>query len=233
VTTHTVPINGVIENRVTLPEGVVVPSEHYSKDPAEAVFFYGGPFSNFVTEMGGSWGDKRLFITAWHRWVAPPGGPMARLERIAYGAEYRSVEHFFQASKALTYDDHEWVREAWKAAEAKFRGRGVRMRSDWEDVKYRYMLIGLRAKFAPGSFMATFLLATGERFIAEDSPTDPVWGIRDSGGGLTGQNLLGKALMEVRQELRDAEQAQREREAVIQQGMDALETLEGSDAQTD
>ena len=37
--------------------------------------------------------------------------------------------------------------------------------------------------------------------LAEDSPSDFVWGARDPHGGYGGQNLLGLALMQVRQEL--------------------------------
>jgi ribA/ribD-fused uncharacterized protein len=207
---------------------VKIPSKHYSTDPDEALFFYGGPFSNFITEMGGNWGDKRLFIIAYHLWSEGPTGNFGMrgvAEKIAYGAEYRSVEHFFQASKAQDYDDHEWVRHGWRPQEAKQRGRQIDMRPDWDDVKYGYMLVGLRKKFEPGSLTANLLLGTGERFIAEDSPTDDVWGIRDRDGGFTGQNLLGKALMEVRKELRERQQADAERERVIAEGMDALDDL--------
>lgn len=205
---------------------IKVPSRHYSTDPDEAVFFYGGPFSNFITEMGGNFGDKRLFIYAHHYWMPPLRHTP---EKVAYGAEYRTVEHFFQASKATNYEDHEWVRDAWRPAEAKRKGRQINMRRDWDAVKYEYMLVGLRAKFAPGSMVAEMLLGTGERYIAEDSETDDLWGIRDRQGGFTGQNLLGKALMMVRQELRLQRVAEVEREHVIGQGLDAIDTLEGDD----
>jgi ribA/ribD-fused uncharacterized protein len=202
---------------------IKVPKGHYSTDPTEPVFFYGGPFSNFVTEFGGNFGDKRLSIVAEHEWESESRAQL--FERVTYGAQYRTVEHFFQAAKARSYFDHEWVRDAWKPAEAKFRGRGVRLRPDWEKVKLDVMMVGLRVKFAPGSLMANMLLGTGNRYIAEDSPKDDVWGIRDPQGGYTGQNLLGKCLMEVRRELRERQQADLERERVIAQGMDALEEL--------
>ncbi|OAQ81364.1 hypothetical protein VFPBJ_03948 [Purpureocillium lilacinum] len=54
------------------------------------------------------------------------------------------------------------------------------------------------------------LLATGEREIVEASPYDSIWGIgfteRDAEGMREhwGENLLGKALMEVRSELRES-----------------------------
>jgi predicted NAD-dependent protein-ADP-ribosyltransferase YbiA (DUF1768 family) len=39
------------------------------------------------------------------------------------------------------------------------------------------------------------LLLTHPRPLAEDSPSDFVWGCRDPQGGYGGQNLLGLALM--------------------------------------
>ena len=67
------------------------------------------------------------------------------------------------------------------------------------------MLAVVRAKFAVPA-LGELLLCTGDRILAEDSPYDPVWGCRDRSGGYTGQNLLGRALMRVRDELRHAAQ---------------------------
>ena len=65
------------------------------------------------------------------------------------------------------------------------------------------MLTVLRAKFAVPE-LRELLLSTGDRILAEDSPRDFVWGCRDPAGGYTGQNLLGRALMRVRDEARYA-----------------------------
>ena len=53
------------------------------------------------------------------------------------------------------------------------------------------------------------LLATGDHIIVEASPYDRIWGVGLSEenddlykGNWNGQNLLGKALMEVREKLR-------------------------------
>ena len=66
------------------------------------------------------------------------------------------------------------------------------------------------AKFKENPHLRTFLINTGDRILVEASPVDKIWGI-----GLTmddpaskdpslwkGQNLLGFALMEVREQLR-------------------------------
>lgn len=53
------------------------------------------------------------------------------------------------------------------------------------------------------------LLATGERELAEASPMDRIWGVgfveKDAGANRHswGENLLGKALMTVRERLRE------------------------------
>jgi predicted NAD-dependent protein-ADP-ribosyltransferase YbiA (DUF1768 family) len=60
--------------------------------------------------------------------------------------------------------------------------------------------VRLRGKFALEPYRSGLLL-THPRPLAEDSPTDFVWGCRDPDGGYGGQNLLGLALMQVRAEL--------------------------------
>ena len=62
------------------------------------------------------------------------------------------------------------------------------------------MLCALRGKFALEPYRSGLLL-THPRPLAEDSPSDFVWGCRDPDGGHSGRNLLGLALMRVRDEL--------------------------------
>jgi len=134
--------------------------------------FYGGPFSNFA--------DSTIFID------------------VGFGTKsYPTVEHAFQAAKAVTLEEHDQVRSAPGPGYAKMQGREIKLRDDWERVKYDVMLECLRAKFALPSFKGR-LLSTGDRELREDSPTDFVWGYRNNG-----QNLLGKALMQIREELRN------------------------------
>ena len=62
------------------------------------------------------------------------------------------------------------------------------------------MLCALRGKFTLEPYHSALLL-THPHPLAEDSPSDFVWGARDPDGGHGGQNLLGLALMRVRDEL--------------------------------
>ena len=73
----------------------------------------------------------------------------------------------------------------------------------WNRRRARIMLTVVRAKFAVPE-LRDLLLCTGDRILAEDSPRDFVWGCRDRKGAYTGQNLLGRALMRVRDEARYA-----------------------------
>ena len=59
-------------------------------------------------------------------------------------------------------------------------------------------MCALRGKFGQIEENQSGLLLTRPRPLAEDSPTDFVWGCRDAEGGHGGQNLLGLALMQVR-----------------------------------
>lgn len=132
------------------------------------------------------------------------GGPLSNFARsviyvdVGFDKHYfETVEHAFQAAKATTYTDHERVRAAPSPGLAKLEGRSVTLREDWEEVKYDVMLNLLREKFKI-QFYRQALLETGDLEIREDSPTDFVWGYRNGG-----QNLLGKALMQVRSEIRE------------------------------
>ncbi|MGH2948686.1 MAG: NADAR family protein, partial [Solirubrobacteraceae bacterium] len=116
--------------------------------------------------------------------------------------EHPTVEHAFQAAKATNWPDFRRVWLAPTAAEAKRLGRWkITARPDWASRRFHAMLAALRAKYRIPRFRDA-LLATGDRPLAEDSPSDFEWGARDDRGGYTGHNYLGRALMRVRDELR-------------------------------
>jgi ribA/ribD-fused uncharacterized protein len=115
--------------------------------------------------------------------------------------EFATGEHAFQAAKAPSVGEHERIRRARTSLAAKRLGRRVELPSDWAARRAQVMLAVVRAKFARGDLRA-LLLSTRDALLAEDSPYDPLWGCRDRAGGYTGANLLGRALMRVRDELR-------------------------------
>jgi ribA/ribD-fused uncharacterized protein len=113
---------------------------------------------------------------------------------------YPTVEHYFQASKALDREVHDRVADAPTPRDAKRAGRRVALRPDWEQVKEDVMATALRAKFSAEPLRSR-LLATGQRPIIEESRHDLEWGARRDGGRWYGANRLGILLMHVRDEL--------------------------------
>ncbi len=94
-----------------------------------------------------------------------------------------------------------------KALGRKVRGFDQRV---WDRFKYAIVLGGNWYKFSQNRDLREFLLSTGDSVLVEASPYDSIWGIRLSSSSpgaqdpmkWRGQNLLGFALMEVRDELR-------------------------------
>jgi N-glycosidase YbiA len=128
------------------------------------------------------------------------GGPLSNFAVTPIeldGELWPSVEHYFQAQKTAKPGDSEAIRRARTPRDGKRMGRIASSRSDWDELKVGVMLHALRAKFTQHPPLRELLLSTGDRPIFEDSPTDRIWGYRN--GGL---NLLGKALMQIRDELR-------------------------------
>jgi ribA/ribD-fused uncharacterized protein len=110
-------------------------------------------------------------------------------------------EHHFQAAKATNKEDASYVMAAKKPAEAKRRGRSIECRGDWNLVKNDVMLRVLRTKFGKEPYR-TMLLATGDAHLEEGN----WWGDRYWGTvNRIGENWLGRLLMQVREELRDAD----------------------------
>lgn len=87
---------------------------------------------------------------------------------------------------------------------AKMKGKPYRdqSRPDWEQVKVRIMRWCLRVKLAQNwSSFGDLLRSTGDRPIVEDSSRDDFWGaIPQDEEMLVGNNMLGRLLMELRED---------------------------------
>lgn len=112
-----------------------------------------------------------------------------------------TVEHHFQAAKTLNPDEAAWIRSAPSPGKAKYRGRSANLRSDWETIKDRVMADLIARKFAPGTTLASLLLATGHGQLTEGNTWgDQYWGVNLRTG--RGLNLLGHILEQHRDMLR-------------------------------
>ena len=117
--------------------------------------------------------------------------------------KYPTNEHFFQAKKFETTDPayFETVRKAANPKSAKALGKSRKhpIRKDWNEARIDVMEEGLRAKFTQHENLKDKLLSTGEKELIENAPRDYFWGCGAKGSG---QNKLGKMLMELRGKLR-------------------------------
>lgn len=121
------------------------------------------------------------------------------------GKLYRTSEHYFQAMKFVP---HEEIMEEIRAcaspmvAAGKGRSRARPLRKDWEAVKDDVMRDAVRHKFRAHPPLRAILLSTGAAVLVERTARDSYWG---DGGNGSGKNMLGRILMEVREELRSEE----------------------------
>ena len=77
-------------------------------------------------------------------------------------------------------------------------------RADWSSIRVKIMRWCLRLKLAQNwQTFGELLYASGDLPIVEDSRKDDFWGaMADESGNLVGQNILGRLLMELRDQLR-------------------------------
>ena len=116
------------------------------------------------------------------------------------GETFGSAERAFQAAKCE--DKSLWYRFqlAQTEQDAKYFGRHVQLRSDWEQIKDEVMYTVLKSKFETKR-LKKLLLETGDAHIEEgNNHGDRYWGTVKG----EGRNQLGKTLMRIREELRQS-----------------------------
>jgi len=119
------------------------------------------------------------------------------------------------AEKARLFEDEEIEKEIMSATDPKqMKALGRKIKNFdgkiWDRLKFSVVLNGNFYKFAQNREMRDILLAAGDKILVEASPLDTIWGIGlseknpDSAnpGSWRGLNLLGFALMEVRDEIK-------------------------------
>jgi ribA/ribD-fused uncharacterized protein len=130
------------------------------------------------------------------------------------GVEYTCAEQYMMRGKALLFGDTDVAADVLAAAhprEHKALGRKVKNFDDhvWKRERVRIVTAGNRAKFTQNPELLEQLLATKGTTLVEASPYDRIWGIgldakdprASDPAQWKGQNLLGKILTELRDEL--------------------------------
>ena len=133
------------------------------------------------------------------------------------GKVWKNSEQCFMAKKAEYFKDMEILEEILKAEtpeKAKKLGRKVKNfdAEKWSKVCFDKMYDAVYAKFSQNNDLKELLLSSdfeGKGFV-EGSPFDAIWGVKmdwrnpdiDNEENWRGQNLLGKVLNKVRENLR-------------------------------
>lgn len=128
--------------------------------------------------------------------------------------EFCCCEQWMMWSKATLFGDFEiaqQIRQTEDPRQIKALGRKVKGfdAEVWDRHKYGIVLTGNEEKFRQNPELRERLLADKGKYIVEASPYDRVWGVGLAPDDLQvydsdnwrGENLLGKAIMEVRQDL--------------------------------
>ncbi|KAI4731995.1 hypothetical protein E4T49_00356 [Aureobasidium sp. EXF-10728] len=136
---------------------------------------------------------------------------------------FTSAEQYMMHAKAQTFNNPAIAAQILAATASKTQkalGRKIKGFSDtvWDQVKLGIVKRGNYLKFLQNERFREVLLGTGDRLIVEASADDRIWGIGYNAAGAEkvsrerwGQNLLGVALMNVREKIR-AEEAGEEEE---------------------
>jgi len=121
------------------------------------------------------------------------------------GLTYPTAEHAWQSFKYVDTAPELATKiqktETVEAALVLLHTEGTdNIRDDWDIIKFDMLLKVQKAKFQQHKVLQEKLLATGERMLV-NVDTDTWGGMSAVGGIATGRNHVGKALMQVRQEL--------------------------------
>ena len=133
------------------------------------------------------------------------------------GIKFNSSEQALMWTKANIFQDSivaENILSTTNQKRIRELGRTVKNYDDviWSKDRYNIMVDILYAKFSQNYDLMNKLLSTEKADLFEASPYDKIWGIGSSDVNIiNGENLLGKALMEVRIKLVD-KQAEEKRE---------------------
>ena len=119
---------------------------------------------------------------------------------ILEGIEYPSVEHAYMSAKS---DSMEWKSKCadkqMTAAKIKRDSQSITLRGDWEECKVEVMKECINQKFNQNPFKK-WLIDTNLELIQEGNTwNDTFWGVDIKTG--EGQNILGKLIMDKRDEL--------------------------------
>lgn len=154
-------------------------SQQLTYETDDEIFWFSGPFDVF-----NNWSAHRIEI---------------------WDMRFPTVEHAFHYAKF--YLNHPRIANEVLNSSSPWAAKRIadkhadKRRDDWFDVSIQIMTDLIRAKANQNEDVKKILLSTGNKIIIEHNPWNSFWG---SGKDKKGQNHVGRILMKVRDELRDA-----------------------------
>lgn len=122
------------------------------------------------------------------------------------GLYFPTSEHYYHYHKFIRTNPEvaQKILDSSRASVAYRRSRQYKeeVDPDWDKIKVEVMRKAIYYKFTQNPDLKAKLLATKDAVLIEDSPRDYFWGIGADGSG---QNMLGKLLMELRERLKNEE----------------------------
>lgn len=167
-------------------------------------------------------GEKMTFIPFWGHTPNPKKVNKACLSQWydcqfeVDGVQYHTTEQYMMSQKAALFCDmttYSKIMDADNPKDYKALGREVQFfePGTWDHAKYAIVLKGNLAKFGQNPALWDYLDGTGDSVLVEASPYDGIWGVKqgiddpriEDPAQWGGENLLGFALMEARDILRE------------------------------
>lgn len=165
-----------------------------------------GDTLNFLFFWGHTEKNKQITKSCFSQWYES--------KFLVDGIQYQNEEQFMMAEKARLFNDNESLELIIKSKnpnEIKKYGRMVKNFSEkqWKDKRFEIVVNGNYNKFSQNPELKEFIIETGNKILVEASPVDKIWGIGMAENEIgienpfnwKGLNLLGFALMEVREKL--------------------------------
>jgi ribA/ribD-fused uncharacterized protein len=133
---------------------------------------------------------------------------------VVNGVRIPTIEALYQACRYPDFPEIQTVildQMSPMTAKMKSKKYLAKTRGDWDGVRVSIMRWCLRTKLAQNwNKFGSVLRKTADKPIVEESTKDEFWGAKPKNDGtLVGMNVLGRLLMELRQEYREVESGQR------------------------
>jgi ribA/ribD-fused uncharacterized protein len=133
---------------------------------------------------------------------------LSAMTKLYYGVSCKTLEHpcwcievAYQAMKCANPEDKERISSYHNGFDAKRDGKSVKIRDDWNNLRYPIMLALCKSAAERNEPIRRFLRDSGDNLLLHYAPWDEYWGTGRYG---LGSNMMGRAWMKVREELNNS-----------------------------